>query len=284
MLYRELADKFLERVQQGHVCIGAQHSMMSPQLVEMYGLAGLDFVVIGTEVEAIDKSMIENLMRAAAASRTVPIIKLAHADARLVSETLNYGAPLVLTPHITSAKQLEEMVAASKFTPVGTRGECPVARYTSYGVMNLDDSRDLGNASVSIIPIIEDREALENIEEIAAVEGVNLFEIGPFDFSRSLGEKIRGPAVIEAVDHLVATIRKHGKHVMMPMWVTPQLDSLKKFIDWQVEKLVSRGVTVLFQPDVHVLSDHYRSLMYMRSIRVNEEEVDESAESSAQAT
>jgi len=222
-------------------------------------------------------------MRAANAARIVPIVKLAHPDPKLVSETLNYGAPLVLVPHITSTAQLEEMVAASRFAPVGSRGECPVARYTSYGIMNLDDSRDLANHAVSVIPIIEDREGLDNIEEIAAVPNVELIEIGPFDFSRSLGDKMRGPVVMEAIDRVIAAVSKYNKRIMMPMWITKDTDSFKKIIDWNVETLVSRGVTVLFQPDIHVLSDHYRSLMPLRGIRVRSED-DTSDEAATLAT
>ena len=147
MLYREPVTSFLDRVRSDQVCLGAQHSIMSPQVVEMYGWAGLDFVVIGTEVEAIDRSTIENLMRAANASGIVPIIKLAHPDPRLVTETLNWGAPLVLCPHVTSAKVLDELVAAARFFPIGTRGECPVARYTKYGLTPLDQSRDWTNTA-----------------------------------------------------------------------------------------------------------------------------------------
>ncbi|MDB4961944.1 MAG: HpcH/HpaI aldolase [Myxococcales bacterium] len=271
MLYMDPVNKFLDRVRSGRVCVGAQHSIMSPQIVEMYGWTGLDFVVIGTEVEAIDKSMIETLMRAANAARIVPIIKLAHPDPKLVSETLNWGANIVLCPHVTSAKQLDELVAASRFYPIGTRGECPVARYTQYGITPLDDSRDQANRATSIIPIIEDKEALDNIEEIVANEHISLIEIGPFDFARSLETALRGPVIWAAIDKIVDAARAAGKHVMMPMWITPELETAKAVMQHQIDHLISRGITVLFQPDVHVLANHYRNLTPMREITVRDE-------------
>jgi 4-hydroxy-2-oxoheptanedioate aldolase len=272
MLYMDPVHAFLDRVRSDRVCLGAQHSIMSPHVVELYGWAGLDFVVIGTEVEAIDKSMIETLLRAANAARIVPIVKLAHPDPKLVSETLNYGANLVLCPHVSNAKQLDELVAAARFYPVGTRGECPVARYTQYGVMPLDESRDLANRVTSVIPIIEDKEALDNIDEIVANEHISLIEIGPFDFARSLETAVRGPVIWAAIDKIVTAARAAGKKVMMPMWITPQLETAKAIMQHQIDHLIARGITVLFQPDIHVLSDHYRNLMPMRGIRIREEE------------
>jgi 4-hydroxy-2-oxoheptanedioate aldolase len=272
MLYREHVDAFLERVLSDQVCLGAQHSIMSPHVVEMYGWAGLDFVVIGTEVEAIDKSTIENLLRAANGANIVPIVKLAHPDPKLVAETLNWGASRVLCPHITSRAQLDELVAAARFYPIGTRGECPIARYTKYGVMPLEQSRDVANTAVSIIPIIEDKEALENIDEIMACPQISLVEIGPFDFSRSLEAALRGPAVWAAIDKIVGAARAAGKRVMMPMWITPDTDSSTKIMQWNAEKLIARGITVLFQPDIHVLADHFRNLLPMRGIRLREED------------
>ena len=104
-----------------------------------------------------------------------------------------------------------------------------------------------------------------------ANEHISLIEIGPFDFARSLEAKHRGPVVMEAIDKVVTTARAYGKKVMMPMWITPDTDSSKKIIDHQIDKLISRGITVLFQPDIHVLSDHYRNLMPLRGIRVRQE-------------
>ena len=244
---------------------------MSPNVVEMYGWAGLDFVIIGTEVEAIDKSMIESLLRAAHSARIVPMVKLAHPDPRLVAETLNYGANLLLVPHVTTGKQLAELVDAARFFPIGTRGECPVGRYTKYGLMPMDESRDHGNRVTSIVPIIEDKEAFDNIEEICANEHISLIEIGPFDFARSLGVEVRGPVVWNAVERITEVARAAGKKVMMPVWMTKELTSWPAVIQHQIEHLVGRGITLLFQPDVHVLADHYRNLMPLRNIRVREE-------------
>jgi 4-hydroxy-2-oxoheptanedioate aldolase len=248
---------------------------MSPQLIELYGFAGLDFVVLGTEVEAMDNARMEDLLRAANAANTVPIVKLRRPEPVLVSETMNYGAPIVMVPHVTSGPQLQQMVLASRFEPHGTRGECPAGRYTAYGIMELEESREAVNISPCVIPIIEDREALDHLDEIAAVEGVDIIEIGPFDLSRSLGfpgQSYRNPLVMEAIEAIAAAARKHGKAVLAPLWTSPETDSPSKIISWQIDQLVSRGVTLLYGVEVVLLAEYFRSLMSIRGIRVRSDE------------
>ena len=275
MLYQDTITNFLQRVRSGRVCLGVHSSAMSPQLIELYGFAGLDFVIIGSEVEAMDNGRMEDLMRAASAARTVPIVKLRRPDPALVSETMNYGAPLVMVPHVTTGPQLETLVAATRFEPHGTRGECPVGRYTGYGTIHLDESRQAANAARCIIPIIEDREAMDHLDEIAAVDGVDILEVGPYDLSRSLGVPGQGygsPIVLEAIEAVVEAARKHGKAVKVPLWITPETDTAKKVVAWQIDELVSRGVTLLYGIEVWVLAEFFRTLMPMRGVRVRSDE------------
>jgi 4-hydroxy-2-oxoheptanedioate aldolase len=275
MLYRDTADRFLERVREGRVCLGVHSSLMSPQAIELYGFAGLDFVILGAEVESLDYATMENLLRAANASRIVPAVKLRRADPDLVAYCMDLGAPLVAVPHVTSGPQLRELVRATRFGEHGTRGECPVWRYTSYGVVSLEESRRAANNANAVMPIIEDVEAMNNLDDICSVEGVDIIQIGPFDFSLSANAPERGfrsPVVRQAIDKIVETAAKYGKRVMTPLWIVPESsDTYRQIIDWQIEYLVSHGVTLLYQPDLHVLSDHYRSLMPLRSIRVRPE-------------
>lgn len=276
MLYRDTTDRFLERVREGRVCLGVHSSMMSPQAIELYGFAGLDFVILGAEVESLDWSTMENLLRAANASGIVPAVKLRRPDPDLVGYCMDLGAPLVAVPHVTSGDQLRELVRATRFGEQGSRGECPVGRYTSYGVVSLEESRRLANGSSAVMPIIEDVEAMTNLDDICSVEGVDIIQIGPFDFSRSANAPERGfrsPVVRQAIDTIVETAAKYGKHIMTPLWIVPEAsETYRQIIDWQIEYLVGHGITLVYQPDLHVLSDHFRSLMPLRSITVRAED------------
>jgi 4-hydroxy-2-oxoheptanedioate aldolase len=275
MLYQDALVQFRARTRDGKVSLGVHASSMSPQLVELYGFAGVDFVILGTEVEAMDLGKLEDLLRAANAAGTVPIVKLRRPDPDLVSETMNYGAPIVMVPHITSGPQLEELVAAARFEPDGTRGECPVGRYTGYGTIDLDVSRRAANGVSCVIPIIEDREAMKNLDEIAAVDGVDIMEIGPFDLSRSLGypgQAYSSSVVLDAIDEITDAARRHGKAVAAPLWISPDTDSPSKIIAWQIEHLVARGITLLYAAEVILLASYFRDLRPLRNVRIRSDE------------
>ena len=271
MLYRDVTEGFLERARTGRVSLGVHTSSMSPQLIELYGFSGLDFVILSTEVEPLDSGRMDDLLRAANAARTLPIVKIRRPDPDLVADWLTFGAPMVMVPHITSGPQLEQMIAASKFAPLGTRGQCPAARYTGYSTIDLDASRDMANRTSSVIPIIEDREALSRLDEIAAVPGYDILEIGPFDLGLSLGQPGVGyhsPVVLDAIEEIAAAARRHGKAVAAPLWVTGDTDSASKIIAWQMEQLISRGVTILYSIEVVQLSSYFRTLMPLRGVRL----------------
>ena len=269
MLYHDTARRLTERARAGQVCVGVHHSAMSPQVVELYGHVGLDYVIIATEVESIDLHTMEGLMRAADAGRTVPIVKLRWPDLRCLQEAMNAGAAMVMMPHVHSRAQLDEAVRASRFTPEGTRGICPVARYAGYGVIGLEAVRGAANEARAVIPIIEDREALDHLDEIMACPDVDIVEIGPFDLSQSLGvatpaRSYGNPETLRAVEAICEAARRHGKAVLAPYWVTPETDSPAKLVQWNLEQLVPRGITMLYGLEVVMLARFFRELLAMR--------------------
>lgn len=275
MLYPETLTSFLGRVHEGRVCLGVHSSSMSSQLVELYGLAGLDFVIIGTEVESLDNGRLEDLLRAAQVSRTLPIVKVKRPDPWLVSEMLNYGAPMVMVPHVTSGPQLEELVAASRFEPVGTRGECPAGRYMGYGILSPEVTAKAAHSHSLVIPIIEDKAALDNLDEIVAVEGVDIIEVGPYDLSRSLGENglaYGSKVTLEALDAICEAARRHGKVVCAPIWHSPDSDTARKTVEWQIENMIARGVTLLYDIEVILVAQHFQRITALRSVRVRRDD------------
>lgn len=268
MLYPRASQAFLERARSGKICFGIHHSAMSPQLVEMYGHMGVDYVIIGDEVEALDRGPMENLMRACDASGTAPIVKLLRNDGKLIEEAMNIGAPLMMVPHVNSRQQLDDAVRASRFSPAGTRGLCPLARYNCYGVKNLDEVHAQANSWKAIIPIIEDKESLDHLDEMMASTDVDIFEVGPFDLSQSLGVKRQltyaNPETMAALEKIAACAKRHNKRVLVPLWVTPDTDSPAKVVRKQIDELVKRGITIFYALEMIVVARLFRDLMAIR--------------------
>lgn len=251
--------------------MGIHHSAMSPQLIELYGHLGLDFVIVSQEVESLDKNLLENLLRAGDAAGTVPIVKLLRRSPLLVEEAMNAGAPMVMVPHVTTRPELDELVAATKFVPHGTRGLCPVARYTGYGANSMDHATRTANEGRSVIPIIEDKAALDHLEDIVASADIDVVEFGPFDMSQSLGIRpdlsYGNPEIMEIVTRLGALTKKYKKGLLAPLWFPKDVDTPAKVLEVQTEQLIRRGVTQLYAIEVLVLARAFREWLPLRQVK-----------------
>jgi 4-hydroxy-2-oxoheptanedioate aldolase len=269
MLYLNALNEFQTRARARKVCFGMHISTMSAQVVEMAGLVGLDFVIISREVEGLDEGPTEHLLRAANAAGTIPMVKLRRNDPNLVEEALNAGAPMLNVPHVRTRKELDAIIRSSRFAPKGTRGLCPAARYNGFGAGTLDNSRTVANEQSSIIPILEDKECLDNLDDLMSSPDVDIFEIGPFDLSHSLGLNpalsYGNPGTMAAVEAICEAARKHNKVVMAPSWFPKEAVAAPEMIDKQVNELVSRGITVLYHlVDIMLLARSLREMMPIR--------------------
>jgi 4-hydroxy-2-oxoheptanedioate aldolase len=273
MLNAPLAQQFRDRARSGQICFGIHTSAMSPQLVELYGLVELDFVIIGSEVESLDAGRMEEMIRAADAARTVPIVKVRRPEVNLIGEAMNAGAAMVMVPHVTTRAQLEMMVRSAQFEPEGLRGECPVARYNGYGALDLARSHDAANQSHSIIPILEDREALDHLDEMMSVDEVDIFEIGPYDLSRSLGEQGKGFSGVKtmaAIEQICEAAGRHGKAVLSPLWYKRGAGSYQELLQHQVDELLSRGINCVYEIETVFLSLHLSRMTVLKRVRTVE--------------
>jgi 4-hydroxy-2-oxoheptanedioate aldolase len=236
---------FREKYRRRELILGMTCSTMSPVMAEIIGHAGFDFVTIDCEVMSINPETIENMVRSAEVSGTVPIIKLKSDDPIHISDCLNTGAPMIKIPHATSAEALKRACDATYFRPRGQRGLCTVSRANRYGQGKMVELIEWTNREAQIIPIIEDRESVEKIDEIMAVPGIDVYDIGPVDLSHSYDlqpdKGFANPQVDAALTKILEAAAKHGKHVMtVPVFGQELTTELTR------TKLIERGVKMLF--------------------------------------
>jgi 2-keto-3-deoxy-L-rhamnonate aldolase RhmA len=122
-------------------------------------------------------------------------------------------------PHVSSAETAREAVKAVRYPPQGERGMAAASRAADYGKTKLLDHMAASNKEITLACMIEDVEAVENIDQIAAVEGVDLLAVGPSDLSRSLG--VSGhpdhPKLVEAIDRVRDAVRKSNSGVRLAL-------------------------------------------------------------------
>lgn len=236
---------FRDRFQSGQLVLGMTCSTMSPVTTEIIGHAGFDFVVIDTEMMSINPETVENMVRAAECSGTIPVIKLKDNHPVTISDALNSGAPVCKVPHARSVDDLKRAIDAAFFHPRGQRGLCTVSRANRYAQGKMAELIEWTNREAMVVPIIEDSTAVDRIDELMAVEGVEVYDVGPVDLSHSYhAQPDRGfgnPETAAALDRILEAAGKHGKRIMtVPVFGTELTPELCK------ERLVDRGVNLIF--------------------------------------
>ncbi len=191
----------------------------SPQMVEMAAGLGFDWVLIDCEHGSISLESVEHLIMAAQASGLTPIVRPPSKAPREIHQVMDLGAMGVQVPHVITADDARAAVAAVKYHPQGTRTMAAGIRAQGYGLsMSSDDYIETANRETLVCVQLEDAEAIENVDEILKVEGIDVFFIGPSDLSQSLGfpGNPTAPPVAKAIDETLAKIIAAGHTSGMP--------------------------------------------------------------------
>src|SRR5271170_7380489 len=191
-----------------------------PQIVEIIGLAGFDAAFIDMEHTSFDLRDIQLMVMAAERVGITPIVRTPGFDPAFILRLLDMGVQGIQVPHVSSAATAREAVKAVRYAPQGERGMAAASRASDYGQTKLLDHMAASNREITLACMIEDMEAVEQIDEIAAVEGVDLLAIGPSDLSRSLG--VSGhpdhPKLVAAIDRVREAVRKGaGCRLALPL-------------------------------------------------------------------
>ena len=186
-------------------------TLESASITEMAVALGLDWVVIDAEHGHLDWRDILEHLRAAVRSDTVALVRVTELNIGQIKRALDIGADGIVVPWIETAEQLRQAVAFAHYPPGGLRG-MGGERATCWGKC-LAENAAQADEHVLVVPIIETVRAGKNIDELCRVDGVELFQFGPADYSSTAGYKGQweGPGVAEQLLAIKETIRGHGK-------------------------------------------------------------------------
>ncbi len=206
-----------QKLERGEVVMGMMHFTASPMLVEVMASAGLDFFIIDLEHSPIDFDMAAHLVRAGDAAGIAPLLRVPDVDPGLVKKVLNLGVQGLVLPHGTRESS-QALLRAARYEPEGIRGSCPAVRQANYGAApSWQQFQIEANRELLVIPLIEDPATLQDFEALAATPGLDVFFLGPFDFSVAAGVPGAGfdhPVMVQALERMVKTAQKHGKYIM----------------------------------------------------------------------
>lgn len=206
---------FRKRFLAGELLLGTFIKTPTSHTSEIIGGLGFDFVVIDEEHAVFDRVSIDQALLGARAAGTAGIVRVAEPSAAKLLAVLDDGATGVLVPHVSSAAKAREIVSACRYRG-GRRGFSNTNRGGGYGATGIWEHVDARDAETTVIAMIEDPEALEVLDEIIAVEGLDGVFIGRGDLTVALGASgLADPIVRQAAESIIAAARKAGKPICL---------------------------------------------------------------------
>ena len=194
----------------GDVTLGAWCMMPGALGVEAIASLGFDWVLVDMQHGCMEYETALEMIRAADASGLCPIVRVPWNEPGIIGRMLDAGAMGILVPMIQDADDARRMVDACRYPPAGRRSFGPIRVNTRDGMGYFAKA----NERVAVIPMIETAEALDNVDEIAAVPGVDALFVGPFDLSIALGlppgDNDGQPKFDEAIRRVAEAAAKQG--------------------------------------------------------------------------
>ena len=204
-----------ERIAAGDVLLGTFLKTPSPILIEVLATCGLDLLCLDAEHAPFGRADLDLCLLAARAGGMPVLVRTPTAAPEHILNALDCGADGVLLPHIRSAAEAAAAAMAAAYGP-GGRGYAGSSRAARYGLAPMGEHRAASAARTVVIAQIEDVEALDEIEAIAATPGIDALFVGRIDLTVALdAASPDAPEVIAAVDRIVAAGRAAGRPVGM---------------------------------------------------------------------
>ena len=206
------------KLQAGRRVCGVLVEVNHPDIIELIGHLGYDFVFLDGQHCGINPDLVRGLIRAADLTGMTSLVRVPKNDPTIILEYLDAGAGGIIVPNIMNREETEAMVAATKYPPVGIRGGFGRSRAANYGITQTQvEYFTKTNDEILCIPLVEDEGALPHIKEIASTPGVDIVLTGPGDMALSMG--IPGgwsdPRVQSAVGQVLAAAKAADKPAMI---------------------------------------------------------------------
>jgi 4-hydroxy-2-oxoheptanedioate aldolase len=220
---------FKHAIAAGKLQIGLWCSLCSAIAADIARDCGFDWLLLDTEHSPNEIPDLLSQLQAVEGGTATPIVRPAWNDTVLIKRCLDIGAPALLVPYVQNAEEAKSAVAAVRYPPRGVRGVATASRASRYG--RVADYLKKADAEICLLVQVETRSALDKLEAIAGVEGIDGVFIGPSDLSASLGH-VGNPAhpdVQAAIEDAVRRLKAIGKPAGI---LTGNEDEIRRYIGW----------------------------------------------------
>ncbi len=217
---------FRQRLKNREVLIGTLVTLGIPEIAEVLSGAGFDWLFLDAEHAPLDTLALQHLLMGAGS--TPCLVRLAAGGELEIKKALDIGAAGIIAPQVNSAEHARQVVRWAKYSPLGTRG-VGAARAHDYGFA-FKEYLATANEDTVVVVQAEHGDAVNNIEAIVQVAGIDAVLVGPNDLSASLGHlgDPAHPEVVAAIDRVTEACRRAGMPLgifgMNPIAVKPYLE------------------------------------------------------------
>ncbi|HDP94435.1 MAG TPA: 2,4-dihydroxyhept-2-ene-1,7-dioic acid aldolase [Candidatus Aminicenantes bacterium] len=201
---------FRQRLLQGELLSGIFVTLGIPECGEILAASGFDWLCIDTEHAPLSSIHVQRIIQGTA-NRCASLVRISSASEIAVKQALDTGADGIIVPLVNSPEDARQVVAWARYAPEGSRG-VGLARAHGYG-KDFAQYMQRANQETVVVVQAEQRQAVEQIQEIAAVPGLDGVFVGPYDLSASLGHpgEVDHPEVTGAIKSIFAACRDAGK-------------------------------------------------------------------------
>jgi len=236
--------------------IGLWSSLASNIGAEIISDSGFDWILLDTEHSPNEIPMLVQQLQALGKGTATPVVRAAWNDLVLIKRILDIGAQSILIPYVQTAEEAKRAVAAVRYPPRGQRGVAGAARASRYG--RVTDYLKKADDEICLLVQVETRSALDQLEAIAAVEGVDGVFIGPADLSASLGHL--GNAQHPDAQKAIEDAARRLKAVRMAAGILTGVEAeARRYIDWGYTFVAVGTDTVLLRAAADNLAKTFKS-------------------------
>jgi len=201
---------FKRALKAGKAQIGLWSSLSSNYSVEVIAGAGFDWILLDTEHSPADLENLLTQLQAAAPYPAHPVVRVPWNDMVTMKRVLDIGAQSLLVPYVSTAEEARKAVSYTRYPPAGVRGVAGTTRATRFG--RIKDYAGRAHEEICVLVQVETQAALDNIDAICGIDGIDGVFIGPADLHASMGYpgEIANPKVKPLIDDAIRRIRKRG--------------------------------------------------------------------------
>lgn len=185
----------------------------TPGIAQIVKAAGADFILFDMEHSGMTVDMVKTQAATCRGLDLVPMVRVPTLQTQFITRCLDMGMMGIMVPMVETAAQAREIVSATRYPPHGRRGAAFGVAHDDYGPGAVTDKIAAANERTMVIALVETAEGIRNVEEIAAVDGVDVVWLGHFDLTNFMGipAQFQHADYLAAVDKLSAAAKRNGK-------------------------------------------------------------------------